>query len=440
MKRKVTGEKELENLLDCGPDWYKLDNAGKIYPAIINSKDSCVFRISVNLKEDVIPSVLQQAACDCKPRFPSLYVKLRNGFFWHYYESNEKDPVIKPDSPHINEHIDQYENNGYLFTLFYHKNRISIETFHGLCDGGGAMEFFKSLIYRYFELIGYETENKGEVLTIDQRPQLTEAEDSFLENYRPTGDKRIRVEDAYRLKGTRFGKGGTGVIKGKLKAEQLIGLAKKAGATPTQYLTALLIYCIAQWDSEARDSEKPVNICIPVNMRRFFNSRTLRNFSLYFYSSLKLKDMDIDFDKILCEVIKSFEQELTKEKLQQTLNVNVSIEKNFIFRICPLIIKDAAIRIVCMVLADKSNTSAIANLGNVTMPASLSRHIEDFDCTSGLGNQATHALNFITYNGRMVISFSRAVYETELERLFFTFLTDQGIDVEIESNLWEDYA
>lgn len=430
----------MENLLGCGSEWYKIDNAGKIYPAIINSKDSCVFRISVTLKKDVIPSFLQQAACDCKPRFPSLYVRLRNGFFWHYYESNEKDPVVKPESPYINEHIDLYENNGYLFTLFYYKNRISMETFHGLCDGSAAMELFKSLIFRYFELIGHTIESEGAVLTIDQQPQRIEVEDSFIENYRPTGDKRIKVEDAYRLKGTRFGKGGIGVIKGRLKAEQLIGLAKRSGATPTQYLTALLIYCIGQSDSQARESERPVNICIPVNMRRFFNSRTLRNFSLYFYSSLKLKDMEIDFDKILCEVKKCFEQELTKEKLQQTLNVNVAIEKNFIFRICPLFIKDAAMRIVCMILADKLNTSAVANLGNVTMPVSLSEHIKDFDCTSGLGNQATHALNFITYNGSMVISFSRAVYETELERLFFTFLTDQGIDVEVESNLWENYG
>lgn len=439
-KERYQGELGLENLLGCGLDWYTLDNAAKIYPAIISSKDSCVFRISVNLISDVIASVLQQAACDCKARFPSLYVKLRNGFFWNYYEYNEKDPKVKRESPYINQHIDLYENNGYRFVLFYDKNRISIEVFHGLCDGSAAMEFFKSLIYRYFELLGYAADSEGIVLTIDQRPQRAEIEDSFVKNYRPAGDRRNRAEDAYRLKGTRFKKGGTGVIKGTLNAEQLIALAKKAHATPTQFLTALLIYCIGQSDREAGESEKPVNICIPVNIRKFFNSRTLRNFSLYFYSSVKLKDMDMNFDKILCEVKRSFEQELCREKLQQTLNVNVAIEKNIVFRICPLFIKNAAIRIACLALADKLNTCAIANLGNVMMPASLSRHIRDFDCTSGLGNNTTHALNFITYNGRMVITFSRAVYETELERMFFTFLTDRGIDIEIQSNLWEYYA
>ncbi len=427
-------------MFGCGSDWYSLDNAAKIYPAIISSKDSCVFRISVNIEKDVIASVLQQAACDCKPRFPSLYVRLRNGFFWNYYEWNEKDPIVRHDSPYINRHIDPYENNGYRFALFYDKNRISIEVFHGLCDGSAAMELLKSLIFRYYELLGYEIESKGMVMTIDQRPQRPEVEDSFIENYKPTGDKRIRVEDAYRLNGTRFREGGIGVIKGTLKADQLIDLAKKAHATPTQYLTALLIYCIGKADDKARKSENPVNICIPVNIRKYFNSKTLRNFSLYFYSSVRLKDTGVDFDKILSQVIKSFEQELSKEKLQQTLNVNVAIEKNIFFRICPLFIKNAAIRIACLMLADKLNTCAIANLGNVTMPASLSRHLRDFDCTSGLGNNTTHALNFITYNNRMVITFSRAVYETDLERFFFTFITEKGIDIEIQSNMWEYYV
>jgi hypothetical protein len=92
----------MENVFEQQSRWFKLDNAAKIYPAILNPKDSCVYRVSAYLFSDVLPSVLQQALIDCKPRFPSIYVKLRRGFFWNYYEHNEKTPLLKPESPYIN--------------------------------------------------------------------------------------------------------------------------------------------------------------------------------------------------------------------------------------------------------------------------------------------------------------------------------------------------
>jgi hypothetical protein len=417
--------------------WFRLDNAAKMYPAIINPKDSCVFRVAVNLVRDVIPQILQQALIDCKPRFPSFYVKLKRGLFWNYYEQNERNPEVKPESPYINQRIYPHLNNGYLFSLYYHRNKISLEVFHGLCDGYAALQFLKALVFRYFVLLGYKAESEDAVLTLDQTPRVAEVEDSFVKNYRPVRDRRPAVKTAYRIPGARFNNG-LGVISGRMSVERLCTLAQEHGATMTQFLAALLTWCIWQSDERARRSAKPINICVPVNMRKFYDSLSLRNFSLVFYVSTECGNRDLSFEEILAHTKQTFASELDRDKLQQTLNANVAIEKNLALRLCPLVIKNAAIRIVSFMIGDKQNTCALSNFGRASLPSWMADVVRDFEINLGVGNIATHSVGLVICNDRVTISFTRTIYETEIERLFFSHLADLGLDVEISSNQWEN--
>ena len=51
--------------------WYRLDNAALIFPAIIRKNWNNVFRVSATLKEPVDPEVLNRAIAELKPRFPT---------------------------------------------------------------------------------------------------------------------------------------------------------------------------------------------------------------------------------------------------------------------------------------------------------------------------------------------------------------------------------
>ena len=65
-------------------NWYRLDTAALIFPAVARRDWSNAFRLSASLTEPVDPAVLQRAADDLRPRFPSFFVTLRRGFFWYY--------------------------------------------------------------------------------------------------------------------------------------------------------------------------------------------------------------------------------------------------------------------------------------------------------------------------------------------------------------------
>ena len=63
-----------------GKRWHRLDNTGKIFPMIANENLSNVFRISVTLKEEIDPGLLDRALEEVLPRFGGFKVKLKRGF------------------------------------------------------------------------------------------------------------------------------------------------------------------------------------------------------------------------------------------------------------------------------------------------------------------------------------------------------------------------
>ena len=77
--------------------WMPLDNAALIFPAIRRRNWNNVFRESVTLTEDVDPALLQQAVDELMPRFPSFYLRLRQGVFWYYLEQVAEAPKIREE-------------------------------------------------------------------------------------------------------------------------------------------------------------------------------------------------------------------------------------------------------------------------------------------------------------------------------------------------------
>ena len=61
--------------------WRRLDNTANIFPVIASESMSQVFRVSVTLKKEVRPELLQQALEDILPHISNFRVRLRRGLF-----------------------------------------------------------------------------------------------------------------------------------------------------------------------------------------------------------------------------------------------------------------------------------------------------------------------------------------------------------------------
>ncbi len=415
--------------------WFRLDNAAKIYPVVASAKNSGIYRMGIIMKEKVDPIALQEAVVECRERFPTFFVRLRRGLFWYYFEQNDKDPIVWPESPFICQSIDIHTNNHYMFTFLFYENRISLEVFHGIADGSGSFEFMKTVLYLYLNKIGYPQINDGSVFKLEDRPSLAELEDSYIGHFRKTKMGKNPFIRAYRITGKRFKRRGINLTVGKMETSQLQKLASEHNVAFTEFLVGLMIYSILKNGNPKKLIKKPVALTIPVNMRKYFRSQSVRNFSLFFKVSYQMGKTMPTFAEILESVKEQFVSERSVEKLQNLLDLNVMFEKNILIKLTPLFIKKLIFKIGYAILGDLPITTSISNFGIITLPETMTPHVDSFEFNLASGRKPGMAI--ASFSGKTTIAMNRCVADSSIEETYFSYLGQHGIDLDIHSNYWQ---
>lgn len=417
--------------------WLRLDNAAKIYPSARRRDWSNVYRLSVELSETVDRPTLSEALARVMPRFPSIAARLGFGMFWYYLEPIDTPPDLLGERAYPCSCMSRPETRLCAFRVYAYHNRIAVEFFHALCDGNGGLIFLKTLVATYLELrYGISVPHTDGVLDIAEAPSPEELEDSFLRCAGKVARPR-KEKAAFRLRGTKEPDGYVHVITGELDVEALREVARKKGVSITTYLAAVMFWSIAQIQRERQPFQvmrRPIKVLIPVNLRPFFDSRTLRNFVLYVTPMIEQKLGDYSFDEILKSVYHQMGNEITAKKMRARITTNVRSEKNPILKILPLFIKNFGMKLVYRMVGERASCITVSNLGNVTLPEVMRPYIDRFDFTLGVQSTLPCNCGIISYNGKMHITFTRNIREATLERHFFTFLRKEGIVSRIETN------
>ena len=418
-------------------EWFKLDNAAKIFPAVSTERNSNVFRISAHLYENIQPAHLQAALEKIMPRFPSFAAKLRKGLFWYFLDHNANAPLIREESPYLYRKIHPQEERGFLFRVSYYQKRVSLEMFHTLSDGYGGIEFLKSLIFHYLELCGKNVKAQGMVKTANSPYRLKEIEDSFFLNYEKSSLSEMKDEKAYNIPGVSFIHEGSGLILGQCKTDEIYALSKEHGCTVGEFITAVYINALINSRTDIVSSKKPLIIFVPVNLRKYYNSETLRNFSSFVKIRLPVYKKSYSFSEIVETVRAQMKAQLTKEVLSKRMSGPVSAEKKIYFRLVPLFIKIPVLKLFYNILGEKLNTTSISNLGRLELPSSMIEYVDKFDLSTCATAHNKINAAFGSYNGKFVISFTRSIMEADIIRAFFDFFKDK-IEFFITSNSWEE--
>ena len=416
--------------------WYKLDNAGKIFPAVSQDERSNVFRLSFYLDHEVNPEILEEAVNHILPRFETFAVQLKNGLFWNYFAQNERRFIVELEPAQVCRYFKPYKNHGYLFKVYYLQNKVTLETFHALSDGSGAMHFLKSLIFQYYKLSGYKMEHEHKILS--EKPySKKESEDNFVTNYDRDKRRNLKEEKAYHLSGERFGQHWVLAVKAQLKTNDLINVVKtKYQCTITQYVTALMAHAIYKETIDFIGHKKPLKIFIPVNLRPYFNSITLRNFSLYIKATYAANRTDWTFENMLELAKEQFVDQLDRDKLQSRISSLVSLEKNWFIRILPLVLKTLAFKIGYNILGESISSCSISNLGYIDLPSDLKDKILDVDfINAGYGL----AMTVISVGTKTNVIMSTPFKDLSIINQIVAQLVSDGLDVVIDTNYKEAY-
>lgn len=411
--------------------WYRLDNAGKIFPSSSTKKRINIFRISATLTEAVDPLILSEAVNAVIPRFSALNVKLRTGVFWYYLEKNNNKPKVFEETPYILSPIKARENGGFLFRFSYYGKRITLEVFHALTDAYGAIQFLKSVVYTYLTLQGKEIDPKGIVSNLEEREE--ELQDSFLKNYDGRLKTNYKDPKAVLFKGTSYEDNWLSLICASMDVSKIKEISKKYNATITEFLVALIILTASRTRNILEKNNRPFQVFIPVNLRKQFPSYTLRNFSLYVKTAYNLDD-DMALEEILKVVKADMAKELQKDQLLPRIVANVKIEKNPILRVIPLFLKSLVLKLGYNSVAGCSNSLTISNFGNIELPEDMVQYVEKFVFSNGGSKKSPINMAVVSYNGKMIISISSLIVERDFSKEFIRLLSSFGLDVIIETN------
>lgn len=417
--------------------WYRLDNSAKLYPAVTKKTNTCVFRISAILTENVDPDALQQAAEIIIKRFPTMAVKLRKGLFWTYLYENNNPLVVREESTYpCGPIMGVEENNEYLFKIMYFGRRITLECFHALTDGMGAMEFLKTLVYQYLLLIGKEVQDEGMILLPDSAPEQQEEEDGCLRYYQKHVRKsKFETRKARAIRGTVLEDRGTNVIHGVIPALPLKDYVRHHGTTITGYLATVFAQAIILSDSQQGQSHHPIRIGIPVNLRGMFPSKTLRNFVSQISISFPAASGQ-PFNELVESVTTQMKTTITKENLSGRINTFVGYEKMLAGRVVPWFIKKAAIHFVSK-RASHATTALLTNLGNIKLPKSMERYIDMMEAVPSHKKAASINCGVCSVCGKLNIAFTSNIAETDVIKRFFALVSEQtGLEIEVYSNGW----
>jgi NRPS condensation-like uncharacterized protein len=414
-------------------NYYKLDNAASVFPLVSTKKQSNSFRLACVLKDEVKKDVLLQSLERAIERYPFFKVRLKMGFFWYYLEENPAKLMIGEEHPILANAFRLNSQNNYLFNLSCTGKRIVIENSHILADANGMIEFLKTIVYHYLTILGHNIPKEGKIIDGDYEHLFDEAQDSYKHNI----NKRIKPykqePTAFRLRGHLNSKRFISNISLILQVDKLKEVTKKYGCTIGEYISAVLLEGIQKEYDPGMKSKNLVSLFLPVNIRKYFDSKTLRNFALYIRTRTDFHEIHT-FEEIIEHVKETFRQELTKEKLTQRLMQNIKLEKSFFVRIIPLFIKIPLARIIFNQMSGKSATVRFSNLGVVDAPSAFKEYIERFEFLFGAYAQGPMNASAVAYNNTLVLAFNTIFIERKLQRYVANKLMSEGLEVIIETN------
>ncbi|MFW5729559.1 MAG: hypothetical protein ACOCYG_07835 [Spirochaetota bacterium] len=454
--------------------WFPLDNAAKIFPPALSGHFTTVFRIAVVLKQAVHLPTLQAALETVLPRFPVFKVHLKKGAFWYYMEENLRPPRVYPETRYPCMWRPTGGSGVFPFRVKAYRRRIALEVAHMVSDGSGAMAFLRSLTAEYLRRRGLAPREWGDILRPDADVQAAELEDGFLRVFDPAVPGVAAQGRAYHLPLPISARGAYYVVTGLVPADALRERAAGYGASLTEYLLALLFSAYqevatelegagtpthaagsggaARADGKAAGARgmaaaeggmaagpgaaasRPIRILVPVDLRRFYGSRTTRNFFVFVEPEIDLRLGRYAMGELVQLAHHFMRLHTTEKVLSRYVARNVRPESRTAMRLMPLRAKDLVLAYAHQRYGEQSNTGSLSNLGRVAMPPEQEKAIDHFEVVPIPSRTTKVNCAVVTYANTMAVSFGKMTPSRILERAFFRSLRRVGIPVKVITN------
>ena len=407
--------------------WFPLDNSAKIYPLSMKANWMSVYRISYYLNEEVVPEVLQIALTFTIKRFPTFASSIRKGFFWHYIDGIRKRFPIYEDNNIPCSYINISKIGKQSFKVLYYKNRISLELFHVLTDGYGAITFLSTLLSIYLKLVGKKINYNDIVLDVNENPNAYELKDEFIDKKIISKKGSLIDSKALMIDGKCSKIKPCQIIHYDLDTTKLKNLAHSYNITINQLMLSFIFLVLSY--STSKDGY--LKIQVPVNMRKYYPSKTLRNFSLYNNISIKKSEI-VSLENIIKKIKNQSQEKLSKNKLNEVLVYSNKLVKSL--RFIPLFIKRPIANFIYGFIGDKSQTTVLSNFGTISLPKNIADNVKSADFVLGTTISNKVLFSMITINNITTLTISKFTTNAAVENNLYNILKEKDLILRIHGS------
>lgn len=199
------------------------------------------------------------------------------------------------------------------------------------------------------------------------------------------------------------------------------------------FLTALLLAFMTEAAHAASDESRgDISIQVPVNMRKFCPSKTLRNFSMYCSVRTPWAEAG-EAERLLPDITRQLSERASETAMRGMLASTAEMVR-LLGRV-PLAVKRPAARIAYGFLGERAFTSTLSNLGAAKLPPEVEAHVEKLDFVLGTGERARAACAMVTLKGLVLLSVTKLTDDKTFETRLLSLLEGAGVPVKLSGSM-----
>ena len=180
--------------------------------------------------------------------------------------------------------------------------------------------------------------------------------------------------------------------------------------------------------------QRTVKVTVPVDLRRLFGSKTLRNFSLVLNVGAEPRSGSYRFEDQCSTIYHQHSAYATSQNMAGMIAANVQPQQIVILRLAPVFLKNIVMDGVYRRSGEGGGSLNISNIAELSVPDSMTAYVKRMEFIIGPQRSYPNNCSVLSYGGKTYINMIRNIRESELEQRFFSRLVELGVPVEIECN------
>ncbi|RKX85656.1 MAG: hypothetical protein DRP70_11370 [Spirochaetes bacterium] len=422
------------------PQRFPLDNAAQIFVNIVSKGETTLSRIGLVMSEPVDRERLQQAITNIIPvRFPYFQVYLKKTFFAYVLERTDDIPQVEDDSFYTNRHVDFHDEN-FLYRFRTGGNNIALEMSHILSDGYGTLVLLLSVTAEYFRLEGIEIEDFPLIFTPGDSIDPREWGCAYAEVFSSEGPSMKAEKQAYIPEGKAIPFERYYTAQFQMDLEKTRKSARERKVTLVVLISGIYLWAIQQIYLEDLKAGKakaglPLRFQIPINLRRDYPTRSLKNFSYIFSPSFTLKrpEDEKDLEEIIRIISEDIRYERHNHTVENQVRRNLRLTENPLYKYMPRVIKERFLAFFYQIFARGLFSGVLTSLGEMKLPPALEKRVEAIDILACNSPAPGRNSTMFSYKGILEVNIGSTVDNLRLEEKIAGKLNELELEFKLQN-------